>query len=63
MIEAFELFESSANKKKIILEKVSDDWIALMIQGTQICNFKTEELLNEYVEHALSNIPKKAIIK
>ena len=59
---ALETFENVANKKGINLEKVDANWLSAIIGGTQIANFKTEKLFLHYVETALSNIPKKAIL-
>lgn len=56
-------FEKVANEKNINFEKVNMDWLAAMMQGSEMCNFKTEKLFLTFVEHALSNIPKQAIIK
>ena len=60
--KAIAMFEKIANDKNINLDKVDTNWIAQMIQGAMMCNFKTEKLFTHFVETALSNIPKEAKI-
>lgn len=61
--KAADTFEKVANEKNINLGKVDINWIAQMIAGSQMCNFKTEKLFLTFVETALTNIPKQAILK
>lgn len=61
--KAADTFEKVANEKNINLEKVDINWIAQMVAGSQMCNFKTKKLFLTFIETALSNIPKQALIK
>lgn len=61
--KAADTFEKVANEKNINLEKVDINWLGQMLMATQMCNYKTEKLFIHFVEHALTNIPKQAILK
>lgn len=63
LVTVKKLFIKIANEKNIDLSKVDIDWLKQIIGATQMCNFKDTDILNHYVNTALENIPKKAIIK
>lgn len=46
-------FAEVANKRKIDLTKVDEEWLKLIMGATQICHFKTKKIFLHYVNMAM----------